>query len=70
MLAKTLNQHWVLIAGSTKVLPAVLFFPTAHLPAQDVSGAAQITHFEPCYEHPKMLWPPIKMSHNNDPILI
>ncbi len=74
---RTLNHQWVLIAHSTKVLHVSSFSLTAHLPVQDVSGAAethfgaaQTTHFEPCYEHPKMLLPPTKMSHNKHPILI
>jgi hypothetical protein len=42
-LWKTLNQHWVLIAGSTKCCQ-LLFSLTAHFPIQDVFGGAQ-THF-------------------------
>ncbi len=77
MLAKRLTPALGPYCRQYKSIACVFFFLTAHLPVQDVSGAAethfgaaQITHFQPCYEHPKMLWPPIKMPHNKDPILI
>lgn len=61
-LWKTLNQHWVLIAGSTRCCQ-LLFSLTAHFPIQDMFGGAQ-THFGA----PAQLYRPQNVHNRNQSV--